>query len=56
MGSKFEVYGWTFGDRLGTGKEEWHYAEVYRGQSLAKALWHALRARRSYGCVKLEMR
>jgi hypothetical protein len=56
MGSEYEVYGWTFGDRLKIGKDEWHYAEVYRGQSLAAALWHAFRARRHYGCVKLEMR
>ena len=56
MGSKFEVSGWTFGDRLGIGCDEWHYAEIYRGESLFAALWSAFRARRHYGCVKLEMR
>jgi hypothetical protein len=56
MGNRYEVYGWTYGDRLGTGTETWHYAEVYRGQSLLAALWKAFRARPHYGCVKLEMR
>lgn len=41
MGSRYEVHGWALlGDRSG-----WHYAEVYRGQSLTAALWHAFRAR-----------
>lgn len=56
MGWKFEVHGWTFGDRLGTGMEDWHYAPLYQGQSLFMALCVALRARRHYGCVKVELR
>jgi hypothetical protein len=56
MGSRYMVFGWTYGDRLGIGTEEWHYAEIYRGQSLMNALWHAFQSRRYYGCVKLEMR
>ncbi len=46
MGNSFEVRGWT-----GT-----EYAELYRGESLLLALCVAFRARRHYGCVKLEMR
>lgn len=56
MGYRYEVYGWTYGDRLKIGKDEWYYAEVYRGQWLSVALWKAFRARAHYGCVKLEMR
>ena len=60
MGNRYCVYGWTIAStnypdgvvRVG----EYYYRELYRGQSLAKALWTAFRARRSYGCVKLEMR
>lgn len=56
MGWRYEVHGWTFGDRLGTGVEEWHYRPLYQGQWLIRAIWTAFRARRHYGCVKLEMR
>lgn len=56
MGNKYEVYGWTYGDRLGIGYTEWYYAEIYRGQSMVAALYHALIAKRHYGCVKLEWR
>lgn len=56
MGNSFEVSGWTFGDRFGNNRPEWYYKELYRGESLIKALWCALRSRGEYGCVKLEMR
>lgn len=56
MGFRYYVKGWTFGDALGTGADDWYYEEVYGGQSLIMALWHTLRARRHYGCVKLELR
>lgn len=56
MGWAFDVYGWTFGDRHGVGREEWHYAPLYQGNSLLVALWTAFRARAHYGCVKLELR
>lgn len=56
MGSRYEVDGWTFGDRLAIGREEWYYAEIYRGQSLLVALWHGIFARRHYGCVRLKLR
>ena len=56
MGWPFDVYGWTFGDHLGTGRDEWHYAPLYQGNSLIRALWTAFWARRHYGAVKLEMR
>lgn len=56
MGNTYEVSGWVFRDRHGFGRPDWHYEEVYRGESLVAALWHAMRARSRYGCVKLEMR
>ena len=56
MGFRYYVRGWTFGDQLGTGRDEWHEPELYGGQSLIRALWVAFRARRHHGCVKLEMR
>lgn len=56
MGNTYEVYGWTYGDRLGTNKNEWYYKELYRGESLIAALWVAFRSRSHYGCIKLEMR
>jgi len=56
MGNKYNVYGWTYGDRLQRGIDEWYYAEIYRGQYLITALWKSFISRRHYGCVKLEMR
>lgn len=56
MGYPFDVYGWTFGKNPATNCEEWHYRPIYQGRSLARAIWTALRARRHYGCVKLELR
>ena len=51
MGNTFEVRGWGYCADLG-----WHYRELYLGESLFLALCVALRARRHYGCVKMEMR
>lgn len=57
MGNSFTVSGWTLGDPHSiTGVLGWYYKDLYRGESLIAALWCALRARRSYGCVKVEMR
>ncbi len=56
MGNTYEVCGWTYGDRLGLGHDEWYYKELYRGESLMSALWTAFKHRRDYGCVKLEIR
>jgi hypothetical protein len=56
MGNGYEVYGWTYGDRLGLNKDEWYYKELYRGESLIVALWTVFRCKRQYGCVKLEVR
>lgn len=56
MGNTYEVCGWTYGDRLGLGHDEWYYKELYRGESLIAALWTAFKHRRDYGCVKLEVR
>jgi len=51
MCNTFEVYGWAATEERG-----FHYQELYRGESLFMALCVALRARRHYGCVKMEMR
>jgi len=51
MGNSFEVRGWAYCADIG-----WHFRELYLGESLLLALCVALRARRHYGCVKLEMR
>ncbi len=56
MGNTYEVHGWTYGDRLCIGEDEWYYKELYRGESLLTALWTAFRSRRHYGCVRMEMR
>jgi hypothetical protein len=56
MGWKYDVYGWAFGDRLGTGVEKWHYAPLYQGNSLIRAAMASIGAWRHYGCVKLELR
>jgi len=60
MGNRYCVFGWTkaildYPDGS-TLKGDYYYATLYRGQSLASALWTAFRARRHYGCVKLELR
>lgn len=56
MGNTYEVYGWTYGDRLGIGKEEYYYKELYRGESMLVAIWTAFINKKSYGCVKIEIR
>ena len=56
MGNTYEVCGWAYGDRLGLGRDEWYYKELYRGESLMAALWTTFKHRRNYGCVKLEVR
>lgn len=50
MGNRYEVWGWT---ELPHG---WDYEEVWRGESLIACLWHALRARKDYGCVRAVLR
>lgn len=59
MGNTYEAYGFATdatGQHFGTGQFESWWVELYRGESLVRCLWAALRARRHYGCVKVEMR
>jgi len=63
MGNSYCVYGWARTTRVsnehatviatGSGYE---YLELYRGESIVRALWTAIKARSKYGCVKVEMR
>ena len=54
MGCRLEVYVWKqFMDKHGTG---WRFEPFYQGDSMLKACWMMLMAKRSSTCVKLEWR
>jgi hypothetical protein len=58
MGNSYEVYGYTYGEPHGISgeKQQFYYKELYRGESFLAALAVLMLKRRSYGCVKLEVR
>lgn len=53
MGNKYEVYGWR---QVGHNPDRYQDVEVYRGESMLKALFHAWREKRRSPYVKVEWR
>lgn len=52
MGGTWEVAKWVDGGHL----RGYDYTTVYRGESLIAAIYHAVKAKRGCGCVKLYWR
>ena len=53
MGNKFEVLAWESAD----GSTHYYWLEIYRGESLFKALYNLFWAKRQgWKCIKLEWR
>jgi hypothetical protein len=60
MGDRVEVWGWIENQnptKPGEGYgQHFYYVQVWRGQSLLRGLLAARKARRTYGCIKIEWR
>jgi hypothetical protein len=52
MGNRYEVWVWEDVPLLGG----WRYTQTWGGESLVVCLWKGLRAKQSYGAVKLVLR
>lgn len=52
MGNTWEVYAW----REINGLVKYDYVMVYCGESWLSAIWAAIKAKRTCGCVKIEWR
>ena len=52
MGNTWEVYAWREVNEL----VRFDYVMVYRGESWVSAIWAAVKAKRTCGCVKVEWR
>jgi hypothetical protein len=52
MGNTWEVYAWK---EVNT-NVKYDYVAVYCGESWLSAIWEAVKAKRSCGCVKVEWR
>jgi len=54
MGNTWEVYAWQQMDE--SHKYKYDYVMVYRGESWFSAIYAAIKAKRTCGCIKVEWR